>query len=102
MPKIYEYFGLVFLFKANDHEPVHVHVQHAEFESKVTFIYDSGALVDIRFDDVPGKKPVPKSKRLDIINFVKVYHAHIVSKWIQFYVFKQKIHTEKITKRVKP
>jgi hypothetical protein len=35
MPKIYEYFGLIFLFYANDHEPIHVHVQYAEFESKV-------------------------------------------------------------------
>jgi hypothetical protein len=29
MPKIYEYFGIVFFFYANDHEPVHVHGQYA-------------------------------------------------------------------------
>lgn len=43
MPKIYEYFGLVFFFYANDHEPIHVHVQYAEYESKIIFIYDNGA-----------------------------------------------------------
>lgn len=102
MPKIYEYFGFIFLFYANDHEPVHVHVQYAEFENKVTFVYDNGTLVDIKFDDISGRKPIPTSKHADIIDFVKVYHAHIVSKWIQFYVYKQKIRTEKITRKVKP
>ena len=67
MPKIYEYFGIVFFFYANDHEPIHVHVQFAEYESKVI-----------------------------------LYHNHIVTKWLQFYVYKQKVQSEKITKKVKP
>ncbi len=25
MPKLYEYFGLIIMFYANEHEPVHVH-----------------------------------------------------------------------------
>ena len=25
MPKLYEYFGLIVMFYANEHEPVHVH-----------------------------------------------------------------------------
>jgi hypothetical protein len=25
MPKLYEYFGLIIIFYANEHEPVHVH-----------------------------------------------------------------------------
>ena len=25
MPKIYEYFGFIFLFYSNEHEPIHVH-----------------------------------------------------------------------------
>ena len=28
MPKIYEYFGFVFYFYSNEHEPIHVHVTH--------------------------------------------------------------------------
>jgi hypothetical protein len=27
MPKLYEYFGLIVLFYANEHEPVHVHAK---------------------------------------------------------------------------
>lgn len=26
MPKIFEYFGFIFLFYSNEHEPIHVHV----------------------------------------------------------------------------
>lgn len=32
MPKLYEYFGLVFLFYSDDHDPLHLHVQHGERE----------------------------------------------------------------------
>ncbi len=28
MPKIFEYFGFIFYFYSNEHEPIHVHVQH--------------------------------------------------------------------------
>ena len=79
-----------------------MHVQYTEYENKVTFIYDNGALVTVKFDDVAGLNPIPVSKHSDIIDFIKVYHAHIVLKWMQFYVYKQKLRTEKITKKVKP
>ena len=102
MPKIYEYFGFIFLFYANDHEPIHVHVQYAEYESKVTFVYDNGALISLEFANVTGRQPIPGHKHQDIINFLKVYHNHIVTKWLQFYVYKQKVQSEKITKKVEP
>ncbi len=101
MPKIYEYFGIVFLFYANDHEPIHVHVQYAEYESKVTFIYENGALISLEFGYVSGREPIPEKNHKDIIDFLKVYHTHIVTKWIQFYVYKQKVLSEKITKKIK-
>ncbi len=34
MPKLYEYFGLIVLFYANEHEPVHVHGKHQGKESR--------------------------------------------------------------------
>ncbi|MBO4525751.1 MAG: DUF4160 domain-containing protein [Bacteroidales bacterium] len=30
MPKIFEYFGFVFFFYSNEHEPIHVHVVKGE------------------------------------------------------------------------
>lgn len=34
MPEIFRMFGLRFFFYANDHEPVHVHVENADGEAK--------------------------------------------------------------------
>lgn len=102
MPKIYEYFGFIFFFYSNDHEPIHVHVSYSGNESKVIFTYENGALKSIKFVSVEGKTPIPLSKHKDVEDFIKVYNAHIVSKWTQFYIFKQKPFLEKITKKVKP
>ena len=65
-------------------------------------LYMNGALISLDFSNVAGRKPIPENKHQDIINFLKVYHNHIVTKWLQFYVYKQKIQSEKITKKVKP
>lgn len=35
MPKIFEYFGYVFFFYSNEHEPIHVHVKNGELKSVV-------------------------------------------------------------------
>ncbi len=29
MPKIFEYFGFIFYFFSDEHEPIHVHVKHS-------------------------------------------------------------------------
>lgn len=34
MPKLYEYFGLIVMFYANEHEPIHVHGKCQGRESK--------------------------------------------------------------------
>ena len=34
MPEIFRMFGLRFFFYANDHEPIHVHVENADGEAK--------------------------------------------------------------------
>lgn len=33
MPKIFEYFGFIFYFYSNEHEPIHVHVIHGDKEN---------------------------------------------------------------------
>ena len=40
MPDIYKYFGFVFLFYSNEHDPIHVHVQHDHHESVIEIIMD--------------------------------------------------------------
>ena len=48
MPKIYEYFGLVFLFYSDDHTPIHVHAKHGEYESKLELVYEKGEFKGVR------------------------------------------------------
>lgn len=47
MPKIFEYFGMVFFFYANEHDPKHVHIKQGECENKVDLIFDNGILMDM-------------------------------------------------------
>ena len=33
MPEIFEYFGLIFYFYSNEHDPIHVHVKKGDKET---------------------------------------------------------------------
>lgn len=61
MPKIFEYFGFIFLFYSNEHEPIHVSTAEA---------------------------------------FVKKYYKNIVDKWVNFFIYKKRIRSTKITKKI--
>ena len=39
MPKIFEYFGFVFFFYSNEHEPIHVHVTHKGCQSILNLLW---------------------------------------------------------------
>lgn len=100
MPKIYEYLGIIFLIYTNDHEPIHVHAQHGEYESKVELIYEDGKLIEVDFKKVKGKKPLPIKEQKEVNRFVKKYHKRIVKKWNDVMVFHQKPTFERITKKI--
>ena len=46
MPKIFEYFGSIFYFYSNEHEPIHVHVLHGGRESIFDLIMMNGELAE--------------------------------------------------------
>jgi len=48
MPKIFEYFGIVFYFYSNEHEPIHVHVTTGDCETIFELIMEDGELKEIR------------------------------------------------------
>lgn len=54
MPKIFEYFGFIFYFYSNEHEPVHVHVLHDSHESIFEIIMLDGKLSEIRIREKAG------------------------------------------------
>ena len=48
MPKIYEYFGFIFFFFSNEHEPIHVHVMKGGCQTVFELILMNGDLTEIR------------------------------------------------------
>ncbi|MCF2603942.1 DUF4160 domain-containing protein [Parabacteroides distasonis] len=48
MPKIFEYFGLIFLFYSNEHEPIHVHVMRDGKEAVFEILLQNGELASIQ------------------------------------------------------
>jgi hypothetical protein len=100
MSKIYEYFGLIFLFYANDHKPIHVHARFGEFESKLELVYKDGKVVDVIIKRVVGKKHLPNNKLDDAIRLVKAKGDDIGIKWGQFFGTDRNPKCEKITKKI--
>jgi hypothetical protein len=100
MPKIYEYFGLIFFFYSNDHKPIHVHVSYGEYETKLEFIYVSGKLKEIVVKSVRGKKHIPANMLVDAMKFAKSKEKSIIDKWVEFFAKHKKPKFEKITKKI--
>lgn len=101
MPKIFEYLGTIIFFYAHEHEPIHVHGRHGKSENKAEFIIKEGKLVEIRIKPVGNSEPLKPKELRNFNRFVQAYADEIVSKWIDFFVLKKKVHFEKITKRLK-
>lgn len=100
MPKLYEYFGLVFLFYSNEHEPIHVHGKFQGKESKAELIYENGKFKEIKIKEVLGKEPLDIKNLKKFKRVIEVYREDIVRKWIDFFVYNIEFAPEKITKKV--
>lgn len=100
MPKIFEYFGFIFYFYSNEHEPIHVHVIHGGCESIFDIILLNGNLEDIRTRDKRGIDPLPEKDIRTAKAFICKYYKNIVEKWIKFFVLKQAIRSTKIRKKI--
>jgi len=101
MPKIYEYFGIIFLFYANDHLPIHVHAQSHECENKFEFEFENGKLKSLKIKPVKGKLPLPETKKRDAEIFVRKYCKEIAEKWTDFFVLRKKVKNKKINRKIK-
>ena len=101
MPKLYEYFGLVVYFYANEHEPVHVHGNYQGREAKAGLVLRNGKVVAVRITGVPGKRPLRGPKLKDFERLVKIKADDIVERWIDFFVKKRHNEPEVITRKLK-
>ena len=101
MPKLYEYFGLLVMFYANEHEPVHVHGKSQGREARAEIIMIDGVVRDIRISAVAGRPPLEPGEMRFFEELVRVRADDIVTKWIDFFVLHKSITPERITRRLK-
>lgn len=99
MPKIYEYFGLIFSFYSDDHEPIHVHVAHGGFKNKMEII-SRGNKIEIVIKTIKGYKHLPPALLSQAERFVMEKEKEIVEKWMQYHVEHKKPKFERITKKI--
>jgi hypothetical protein len=100
MPKLYEYFGLIFLFYSQEHEPIHVHGRYQGKESKAEIIFENGKFKEIVIKEVQGKEPLDTQNLKKFKKVVEAYRDDIVRKWIDFFVYNIEISSETITKKL--
>jgi len=95
MPKLYEYFGLVVYFYANEHEPIHVHGEYQGRESKAEIIMRNGKVINIRFGKSRKMRPLAGAKLKDFKRLVEFKADDIVNRWVDYFV-KKKHNTPEI------
>lgn len=100
MPKLYEYFGLVVLFYANEHEPVHVHGKCQGRECRAEIIVLDGCIVEIRFLAQKGRRPLSESEMRNFQALVRAKADEIIQKWIDFFVLHKPITPVTISVRL--
>lgn len=100
MPKIFEYFGFIFLFYSNEHEPIHVHVMKDGHEAIFEIILENGELVEIHKRNYNKIPPLSEKDISTAEAFVKKYYKNIVDKWVNFFIYKKRIRSTKITKKI--
>jgi hypothetical protein len=101
MPKLYDYFGLVLLFYANEHEPVHVHAKCQGREGRAEFVIVDGVVTGIRFGATAGRASLTAQEMRLFKEVVNARADEIVQKWIDFFVLNKTILPERISQRLK-
>lgn len=82
MPKIYEYFGLIFLIYSNEHEPVHVHVKYGGYESIIEIIRNAhGQVIEVRKRKGTKGNELPSKELNTALKFINVKAEEIVVIW---------------------
>ena len=100
MPKIFEYFGFIFYFFSNEHEPIHVHVKHGGNESIFELMMENGKLQEIKRREKPGVDSLTSKEAATAIEFIQTYWQDIVAKWVDFFVYKREVKTTRINKKL--
>ncbi|MDO9224900.1 MAG: DUF4160 domain-containing protein [Pseudomonadota bacterium] len=101
MPKLYEYMGLVILFYANEHEPIHVHAKCQGRENRAELLLIDGKVVEIRYSAMTGRTPLSAREMQYFQEIASARADDIVAKWIDFFVLHKHVASERLTQRLK-
>jgi len=91
MPEIYEYFGLIFYFFSNEHDPIHVHAKKGDKETIFDLLIYNDVLTEIQVRKRRGKEMLSASDEKKAKDFIFFYADDIVKKWMQSFVLKSKV-----------
>lgn len=75
MPTLFEIYGLRFYFYADEHLPIHVHIQNGDGTAKIDI--ESMQVIENR-----GIKPKDIKKALVI---TEMYRSNIINSWEEFF-----------------
>jgi len=101
MGKIFEYFGFIFYFFSNEHDPIHVHVKHGSEECIFDLIIENKRLVRLSRREKEGADPLNSKDAAEAMEFINEYWKKIVDKWVAFHVYHQVVKNTKVTKKIK-
>jgi len=91
MPVIYEYFGLVFYFFSNEHDPIHVHVKKGDKETIFELIIFNDVLTEIKARKRRGKEMLSANDEKKTREFITFCADDIVKKWLKSFVLKSEV-----------
>jgi hypothetical protein len=100
MPKIFDYFGFIFYFYSNEHEPIHVHVIKGNCETIFEIILENGNLKEIRKRKRKGINHLNDKDSGIAENFIHKYKTNIIEKWTNFFILRKQIRCTNIKKKI--
>jgi len=100
MPEIYEYFGLVFYFYSNEHDPIHVHVKKGDKETIFDLLIYNDVLTEIKTRKRRGKEMLSASDEKKATDFITFYADDIVKKWMKSFVLKSEVKITRIKTKI--
>jgi hypothetical protein len=100
MPEIYEYFGLIFYFYSNEHDPIHVHVKKGDKETIFELIIYNDVLTEIKKRKRRGKEMLSITDEKKAKDFIMVYADDIIKKWMKSFVLKSAVKITRIKTKI--
>ena len=100
MPEIYEYFGLIFYFYSNEHDPIHVHVKKGDKETIFELIIYNNVLTEIKRRKRRSKELLSATDEKKAKDFIIFYADDIVKKWMRSFVLKSAVKITRIKTKI--